>query len=33
MGAQVAALTDADIRALASYFAAQPGLQTATYKK
>jgi cytochrome c553 len=33
MGAQVAALTDADIRALASYFAAQPGLQTAAYKK
>lgn len=33
MGAQVAALSDADIRALASYFAAQPGLQTAAYKK
>ncbi|MCL4791002.1 MAG: c-type cytochrome [Gammaproteobacteria bacterium] len=33
MGAQVAALSDADIRALASYFAAQPGLQTAVYKK
>jgi cytochrome c553 len=33
MGAQVAALTDADIKALAAYFAAQPGLQTAAYKK
>ena len=33
MGAQVAALADADIKALAAYFAAQPGLQTATYKK
>ncbi len=33
MGAQVAALSDEDIRALASYFAAQPGLQTAAYKK
>ena len=33
MGAQVAALADADIKALAAYFAAQPGLQTAAYKK
>jgi cytochrome c553 len=33
MGAQVAALADADIKVLAAYFAAQPGLQTATYKK
>ena len=33
MGSQVAALTDEDVRALASYFAAQPGLQTAAYKK
>ena len=33
MGAQVAALSDADIKVLAAYFAAQPGLQTAVYKK
>jgi cytochrome c553 len=33
MGAQVAALADADIKVLAAYFAAQPGLQTAAYKK
>ena len=33
MGSQAAALSDADIHALASYFAAQPGLQTAAYKK